>query len=177
VSDTSISSAPTSTSSEGRSQSLTQQGAEMKHQGKAQLREQVDQRTTQAGEQVKSFAHTLRRTGSELEGESGGENVNRVVSGVADRLERLGGYLEGARGDDLLRDGERIARERPWLVAGAAAAVGFTLSRLLKASSESRYEGNGSRSLQGSSWNDDLTRTGSESHSVERVAVGSGRAS
>ena len=174
MSETGIGTAPMGASSQSENQSLAEQGTEMTQKGKAQLRDQIDQRTTQAGEQVKSFATTLRRTGSELESEAGGENVSRVTSAVAERLERMGGYLEGARGDDLLRDAERVARERPWLVAGAAAAVGFTLSRLLKASSDSRYGGNGNGSY-GRSWNEDLTRTESESDWVEPMAVGSGR--
>ncbi len=175
MSETSIGSAPTGSGTQGQGESLTQQGSELKQMGKAQLRDQIDQRTTQAGEQVRSFADVLRRTGSEIEGGSGSGSVTQIASGAADRLERVGGYLEGAKGDDLLRDAERVARERPLLVAGAAAAVGFTLSRLLKASSESRYDGNGSRSLYGPSWEppQDTTRTGSESDWVEPMTVGS----
>ena len=85
--------------------------------------------------------------------------MKRAASGVAERLERFGGYLEGAKGDDLLRDGERFARERPWLVAGAAALVGFTASRLLKASSERRYvsESNGADTLRDRPWHPEET--------------------
>lgn len=39
----------------------------------------------------------------------------------------------------MLQDVERFARERPWLVAGAAAAAGLIASRFLKASSERRF--------------------------------------
>lgn len=182
MSETSIGSAPQGQRVEGQStqgQSLTQQGSELKEKGKTQLRDQIDERTTQAGEQVRSVADVLRRTGSELEGESGSRGATRVTSGVADRLERVGGYLEGAKGDDLLRDAERFARERPLLVAGAAAAVGFTLSRLLKASSESRYSQSGGNGFpsQSQSWEPGAYETGrSESDWVEPATVVSGSA-
>lgn len=178
MSETSIGSAPTGGGTHGGG--LAEQGSEMKDQlkekGRTQFRDQIDERTSQAGGQVRSFADALRRTGSDMESQSGSEQATRIASGAADRLERVGGYLEGASGDDLLRDAERFARERPWLIAGAAAAVGFTISRLLKASSESRYDGNGGQSLRGPSWtpSEDVTRTGSESDWVEPMTVASG---
>jgi hypothetical protein len=66
--------------------------------------------------------------------------VERITAGVADRLERAGGYLERANGDEMLRDAEQFVRTRPWVVAGAAAAAGFLASRIFKASSERRYD-------------------------------------
>jgi ElaB/YqjD/DUF883 family membrane-anchored ribosome-binding protein len=140
VTETTIGDAPTGTSVERATQSVTQQASEMKEKGQRQLRTQLDERTTQAGKEIQSLAQTLRRSGSELEGESGNASATRVASGAADRLERVGSYLESATGDALLRDAEQFARRRPWLVAGAAAAVGFAASRLLKASSERRYD-------------------------------------
>ena len=114
---------------------------ELKDEGGEQLRSQFDQRTNQVGQQARTLAGSLRRTGNELETREDSGMAAKVATGVADRLDRMGGYLEGARGDDLLRDAERFARQRPWLVAGTAAAAGFAVSRLLKASSERRYEG------------------------------------
>ena len=63
-------------------------------------------------------------------------------------MERLGGYLERTSGDELLRDAEDFARQRPWTVAGLGLLVGLAASRFLKASSERRYDsaqGNGYR--------------------------------
>jgi ElaB/YqjD/DUF883 family membrane-anchored ribosome-binding protein len=122
--------------------------AEAKNEGQRRLSEQLDRRTTEVGQQTRSLADVLRRSGTEVGTQDNGQQLQSVTSAVADRLERLGGYLEQARGDAMLRDAERFARQRPWLVAGAAAAVGLAASRLLKASSERRYEsgGNGFRS-------------------------------
>ena len=66
--------------------------------------------------------------------------MERITAGVADRLERAGGYLERANGEEMLRDAERFVRTRPWVVAGAAAAAGLVASRIFKASSERRYD-------------------------------------
>ena len=118
---------------------LKEQVEHTKAEGGDKLREQVDDKTTKAGRETRKIADAMRRTGEQLRTESGDGTATRVTSAVADRLERAGGYLESARGDDLLRDAERFARERPWMVALGSAAVGFLASRLLKASSDSRY--------------------------------------
>jgi ElaB/YqjD/DUF883 family membrane-anchored ribosome-binding protein len=112
--------------------------AQAKEQGTRKLQSELDQRTTQAGIEARKLAAALRRSGAEL-GE-GSELATRVASGAADRMERLGSYLEEARGEELLRDAERFARRMPWVVAGTAAAAGFAVSRFLKASAERRYE-------------------------------------
>lgn len=157
-----------------QSESLSEQGSRAVENGTMQLRNQIDQRTTRAGHEVRSLAGALRRSGSELEGEAGGGSMTRITSGVADRLDRVGGYLEQAKGDDLLRDAERFARKQPWLVAGAAALAGFTASRLLKASSERRYDmqqSNGGRSPVGSSWDSAPTAEISRSEWAEPSPV------
>ena len=112
--------------------------AQAKEQGTRKLQSELDQRTTQAGIEARKLAVALRRSGAEL-GE-GSEVATQVASGAADRMERLGSYLEEARGEELLRDAERFARRMPWVVAGTAAAAGFAVSRFLKASAERRYE-------------------------------------
>jgi ElaB/YqjD/DUF883 family membrane-anchored ribosome-binding protein len=124
-------------------ETVQMQAVEMKEKGREELREQLDQRTTQVGHEARSFAGLLRRSGQELQSQNGGTATARVAAGVADRIERAGGYLERARGEDVLRDAERFARERPWLVAGVAAAAGLAASRFLKASSERRYGAHG----------------------------------
>ena len=137
-------------------EAVEQRAVELKQEGRESLQAQLDERTTQVGEQAKSFAQTLRRTGGEVHSQGGDGTASRLAVGVADRLERAGGYLEGVRGDELLRDAERFARQRPWVVAGAAAAAGFAVSRLLKASSERRYGSQGDGSY-GGQWSDATT--------------------
>jgi ElaB/YqjD/DUF883 family membrane-anchored ribosome-binding protein len=129
--------AGTSGQSSGMTEAAQQKAVELKDEGTEKVRSELDERTTEIGSQARALAQSLRRAGNESQSN---EVASRVAVGAADRLERAGEYLERARGDDLLHDAERFARERPWVVAGVAAAVGFAASRLLKASSERRYE-------------------------------------
>ena len=119
--------------------------SELREQGSQRLREQIDQRSTQAGSQVRSLGEALRRSGNDLKNQGNG-NAAGVTNEVADRLERVGGYLEQTSGDDVMRDIESFARRRPWMLAGIGAAVGLAVARFVKASSEQRYsDGQASR--------------------------------
>jgi ElaB/YqjD/DUF883 family membrane-anchored ribosome-binding protein len=121
-------------------ETVSEQATKAKDKGRRELRDQLDDRTTQLGQQARSLAETLRRSGVEAQAHGSDDvGVERITAGVADRLERAGGYLERAHGDEMLRDAERFVRTRPWVVAGAAAAAGIVASRLFKASSERRY--------------------------------------
>ena len=117
-----------------------EKAADLKEQGRGKLGQTLDQRTTQAGGQAQQLAQVLRRSGDQLREQGEGQQIAGVTSGAADRIERLGGYLEQTTGDELLRDVEDFARRRPWIVAGIGLAVGVAASRFLKASSERRYE-------------------------------------
>ena len=133
-----------------------QTAAEVKERGSVKASEQLDQRTNQLGRQTKSLAEALRRTGRDMKLQGEVDGVDRLTGGVADRLERVGGYLEEARGDDMLRDAERFARQHAWLVAGSAALAGLVASRFLKASSERRYDSD-PRATRGRTWSPGTT--------------------
>ena len=109
-----------------------------KVEGRERLREQLDQRTTEVGEDVRSAAQAVRRTVQQLRTEGNGRAADLLES-MADRGERLGGYLREADGDRMLRDVEGFARRQPWLFTGAGALIGFMAARFMKASSGSRY--------------------------------------
>ena len=117
-----------------------QKASELKDQGRSKLGEALDERTTQAGGQAREMAQVLRRSGEQLREQGEGHQVAGVTEGAADRIERLGGYLERTSGDEFLRDAEDLARQRPWMVAGLGLMVGLAASRFLKASSERRYD-------------------------------------
>ena len=104
-----------------------------------QVREQLDQRSTQAGEQVQAMSHALQSGVEQLRSE-GKDVPARVMSQVAERADDLGAYLQSAQADQMLRDLERFARRRPWVTAGAGVFVGFVASRFVKASADRRYE-------------------------------------
>jgi ElaB/YqjD/DUF883 family membrane-anchored ribosome-binding protein len=122
--------------------SLAQDKAsELREQGSARLQDQFDKRSTQAGSQARSLAAALRRSGSELSNEGNG-NASQLTTQAADRIERVGSYLEQKSGDELMRDVERFARRRPWMLAGVGMLAGVAAARFVKASSEQRYDQN-----------------------------------
>ncbi|MGB2712159.1 MAG: hypothetical protein WBC33_11665 [Conexibacter sp.] len=106
----------------------------------SRAREQIDQRSTQAGEQMSSSAQALRSTSERLR-EEGQDGPARAAERAADQAERLGGYLTEADADRILGDVEDFGRRRPLAVVAIGIAAGFTASRFLKASSSSRYAG------------------------------------
>ena len=119
--------------------SAQEKAVELKEQGKNKLGVTLDERTTQVGGQARKMAQALRQSGEQLREQGEGEQAAGLATGAADRIERLGGYLEQTSGDALLRDVEDFARRRPWMVAGLGLLGGLAASRFLKASSERRY--------------------------------------
>jgi ElaB/YqjD/DUF883 family membrane-anchored ribosome-binding protein len=121
-------------------------------QARERLREQVDRRSTQAGEQISGNAEDVRSVADQLR-EQGKDAPARYAEQAADRVQQLGQYLERSDGDTILNDAEGFARRNPWAVAAGGLAIGFAVSRMLKASSNERYRsslGNGSSSSAGS---------------------------
>jgi ElaB/YqjD/DUF883 family membrane-anchored ribosome-binding protein len=114
-------------------------------QARSRLREQVDQRSTQAGDEIRSTAQYVRSLADQLRGQ-GKDMPARLVEEMADRSESFGSYLRNADGDRLLGDVEGFARRQPLAVAAGGLALGLVASRLLKASSSRRYRsGQGAR--------------------------------
>jgi hypothetical protein len=133
-------------------------------QARSRLRDQVDQRSTQAGDQVHSAAQDVRGVADQLRGQ-GKDAPARVAEQVADRAESFGTYLRDADGERLLRDVEDVARRQPWLVAAGGLALGFAASRFLKASSSRRYQSRPDRSYASPSGYDPAAVTGTASTS------------
>jgi hypothetical protein len=107
-------------------------------QARGRVSQEVDRRSTQAGEQVNSGVGDARSVADELR-KQGKDTPARYVEQAAGRAERLGGYLQESDGDRILRDVEDFARRNPWAVAAGGLALGFVASRMLKASSGERY--------------------------------------
>ena len=121
-------------------QQVTEKAEEVRGDAAFQLREQVERRSTETGQQVQAVGSALRSGVDQLRADGRGAPA-MAVDRIAEQAEQLGSYLQSADADRILRDVESFARRRPWLTAGAAAAAGFVASRLVKASSDRRYEG------------------------------------
>jgi hypothetical protein len=105
---------------------------------KERLKEQVDQRSTQAGQQVNTVADDVRTVAGELRNQ-GKDKPAQYAEQAAERVQGVGQWLERSDGDQILRDVEGFARRNPWAVAAGGLVLGFAASRFLKASSGERY--------------------------------------
>jgi ElaB/YqjD/DUF883 family membrane-anchored ribosome-binding protein len=119
-------------------------------QAQARMREQVDQRSTQAGGQVSATAQALRTTSQQLR-DQGQDGPAQAAEKVAHHAERVGGYLSESSADRILSDLEDFGRRQPWAVIGLGVAAGFVASRFLKASSRERYHGRATGSMPATS--------------------------
>ncbi|MEA2467649.1 MAG: hypothetical protein QOJ57_1775 [Thermoleophilaceae bacterium] len=108
-------------------------------EAKGRVREQVDQRSTDAGQQVSTTAGDLRSVGEELR-KQGKDTPAKLAEQAAERTERLGSYLTESDADRILHDVEDFARRQPWAVVAGGLALGFAASRFMKASSSQRYQ-------------------------------------
>lgn len=97
------------------------------------IRQQLDGRSTQAGQQISSTADALRRVGGQLR-EEGNTGPAQYAERLAEPVERLGRYLTETDGQQLLRDAEQFARRRPWVAVWGGATLGFLVARFIKAS-------------------------------------------
>src|ERR1700733_5480621 len=94
------------------------------NQGKSLLGKQVDDRTTQIGQQIGSVADGLRNVGDQLR--DGGTPAAAVyVDQGAELAASLGHYLQDADSDRLIADLENYARKQPWVVAAGGALARF----------------------------------------------------
>jgi ElaB/YqjD/DUF883 family membrane-anchored ribosome-binding protein len=118
---------------------VVEQAGHAADRGRNVAQQQLDQRSTELGEQVGTAAWTLRQVADQSRTE-GNDQQARLAEAAAERGERLSNYLVEADGERMLREAEDFARREPWVVAGAGLAIGFVLARALKASSSTRYQ-------------------------------------
>lgn len=91
-----------------------------------------------AAQRIEGVAQALRSASSEL-GE--GNQLSHTARSFADRIERFSRTLGEREFTDLLHEAESYARREPAIFLGGAFALGFALSRFLKASSERHHAG------------------------------------
>jgi ElaB/YqjD/DUF883 family membrane-anchored ribosome-binding protein len=93
---------------------------------------------------VGAQAQALRSTAGQLR-QQGQEAPAKAAEQMAERAERVGGYLREADGERILNDVEDFARRNPWAVVAGGIVVGIAASRFLKASSIERSGGAATR--------------------------------
>ena len=134
------------------------------------LKEQVDQRSTQAGQQINTVADDVRSVAGELRTQ-GKDAPARYAEQAAEKVHDVGQWLERSDGNKLVRDVEDFARRNPWAVAAGGLGLGLAASRFLKASSSERYRS----SLSGTSDSSNDARFERQEHGGTREQFGGGR--
>ena len=114
---------------------LKQQGRHIRDEAKDEIQRFTDQRKEEAASFLKDVANALREVTSKLD-EQGHDRIARYTGVAADKLSEVGDDLPAARPGELLRQAERVARERPAVYIGALFMAGFGAARFLRASGE-----------------------------------------
>jgi ElaB/YqjD/DUF883 family membrane-anchored ribosome-binding protein len=115
-----------------------QQAQNMAGQARDRIRGQVDQRSTQAGEQIAGQAGDIRTVAQQLR-EQGKDKPAQLAEQAAQQGDRVASYLKESDAHRMIGDAESFARRRPWAVVAGGVALGFAASRMVKASSSERY--------------------------------------
>jgi len=125
----------------GQAQEKAQEAA---GQARGMLRDQVDQRSTQAAERLDSTVGDVRTVAEELR-KQGKDAPARYAEQAADRADGVTRWLRESDSDRLLEDIEDFGRRNPWALMAGGMALGLLGARFLKASSRERYHAGGDR--------------------------------
>lgn len=126
-----------------------QQATKLANQGGEQVKSQLTNQKHQAAQRIAPVQTALRETAHQLRSQGQGSSA-QYVDRATDQVERFSGYLRETDVDEIIGEARGIARRRPALFLGGAAALGFLAARFLKSSSEEqgdlareRYETSG----------------------------------
>jgi hypothetical protein len=113
------------------------------------MQREADERTSAMASRAKTIADAMRQTSSKLQ-EDGQDQSARMTEAIADRVERVAGYLDQADGERLLNDAQDFTRRNRWAVTAAGLVVGFAASRFVRAPRSSDWSSRtGATSMSG----------------------------
>jgi hypothetical protein len=92
----------------------------------------LDSQRERAATGLGSMVDALRESGRQLEGQNA--TMASYVTGAASQLERFSGGIRDRDVNQIVRDVERFARQRPAIFLGSAFALGIVAARFLKSS-------------------------------------------
>lgn len=97
----------------------------------------VEQYRNVAAKKVETIAESVKAAAAKLEeGEVGSWSTQ--ISGMADSMTRFSEGLREKSAEEVMRDVNRMARENPAIFVGSAVAIGFGLTRLMRATAQPR---------------------------------------
>lgn len=112
---------------------------EAKEAGKEAMVHRSQRQKNRAEATLDSVAQALHEASETLRRDER-EQLGRYTEQAAERVERLGDYLENRELDALFRDVQSMARRRPELFIGGCYFTGLLVGRFLR-SSEAAHEG------------------------------------
>lgn len=97
---------------------------------------QFEQYRDTAAEQIKTLAQSAQSAAQQMEG-SDTLGLSHYVTDIAQNMTTLADSLRGKSADELLQQAGKLARDNPMLFLTGSVALGFGLSRFLRASEPS----------------------------------------
>lgn len=129
---------------------LRSKATEMAQDATREGKAQVDEYRNVAAQKFETIAESVKAAAARLEeGDVG--NWSTQISGMADSMTSFSQGLRDKSADEVLHDVNRLARENPAIFVGSAVAIGFGLTRLMRATAQPRPEKEDERSTGTSS--------------------------
>lgn len=141
-----------------RSEQMKAEARDVAHTASREARGLVEQQKGAVAASLSTVARALRSTASQLESDDE-KSYAGYASSVASSIDRFSSSIRDRDFDSLRRDADNFARTRPALFLGGCVALGFAISRFLKASGS---RGTESFSSSGSGESDERARLGAE---------------
>ncbi len=117
-------------------QRARQQAGRLANRGGEQVKSQLGSQKHQASQRlVPPVQSALRETAHQLRSQGQGP-MAEYAEKASDQVERFSGYLRETDVDEIIDEVRGVARRRPALFLGGAAALGFLATRFLKSSSQ-----------------------------------------
>lgn len=121
-----------------------QQASKLANQGGEQVKSQLANQKHQAAQRIVPVQTALRETAHQLRNQGQGSSA-QYVDRATDQVERFSGYLRETDVDEIIGEVRGLARRRPAVFLGGAAALGFLATRFLKSSSQEQGNYGGER--------------------------------
>ncbi|WP_426199083.1 hypothetical protein [Pseudomonas sp. DC3200b2] len=115
---------------------ITSEASSAVNELKEQGTQQFEQYRDKAADQLEGLVEGVQSAASAMEG----RDTLGLAQGLSDVAASLGDFADRMRhksAEELLQEGARVARENPLLFLAGTVAVGFALSRFLRASAPS----------------------------------------
>ena len=116
-------------------QQARQQAGRLANRGGEQVRSQLGSQKHQASQRMVPVQSALRETAHQLRSQGQGP-MAEYAEKASDQVERFSGYLRETDVEEIIEEVRGVARRRPGLFLGGAAALGFLVTRFLKSSSQ-----------------------------------------